>query len=466
MSLFIMSVSEAVSASVSTNKPLVVFVTDNSEESNKWGEELLLESGDDTVHLLKQKTIILKLVKPSQDYDFFSQIFPNPPLSSIYFVMTGQLLDVVTGEISSSDFKQKLNDVLAKVEKVQSAPQQSSVSSNTNEGMSTNPASAEIKKTEKCKSSKKPAKNPESPKKYNSIKQQIAEESSHRYKEEQMRKKKLEKEEKERILKLVRADREERRHDNELRRKEKEGLQPEHESSSLKTIHHDGHNHPKCVLSIRLLDGSRINHEFDSKQTLSDVRNWVDRNRSDGDQPYVFYEAVIKREYGITEEISKLSDLDLPPRSVLTLKPHQNFTTAYYGATDTWFNRFSNVFYSALGYDGSNQAPESINQNGPSNNRGISSAIGSTENVSQGAASPFLRSVNASVDDLHSFYSSSSHINGSKTSLSDSRIRAFGDNPNSSTGNGGNGYNKSKEKDKKVAYNGNQTNLEDDNDKT
>lgn len=541
-SIFMSSVSEAVSASVASSKPMAVYLTDGSSAAEQWGSLLFL-SDPEIATLLQQKAVALKLYKPSQEFDFFTQIFPNPVVPSVYFIKTGQLLDIAAGEISIEEFKQKLSKIFG--DSAGGAINTATTMPNTAENTPANntippqsesttpvlpqpdassPANRPDASRSQSSESRPQLPKPESPakkhhskkpeKKYESLRQQIAEESALYYKKERLRQKKLAKQDKERILNLVKADQKERQKQRQSSQNQKSTTTDAAgtSTSSLNATgntshsHHGKHNHPTCVLSIRLLDGSRVIHEFKSSDNLNTVREWVDNNRLDGDQPYVFYEAVIRKTYTIGEENTTLAELDLLPRSALILKPQSNYTSAYTTtSSESYIGKAINAVYSIFGNfattnnngDAQPRAPavpaaaasltnlhnldrnsreplpivgpatdfsgrpfrqyrdntnhdntsstsiDQINNTGNNSNSGI--------NDRQGSSSPFLRSTNVSTDDLNSFYSSSSHVNSSITSLSDlnnSRFRSFADN--------------SKDKDKKVTYNGNQTNLEDD----
>ncbi|MCJ1299111.1 hypothetical protein MMC08_001902 [Hypocenomyce scalaris] len=88
-----------------------------------------------------------------------------------------------------------------------------------------------------------------------------------------------------------------------------------------------------CAVQVRLFDGSTIRSRFTSESTLrSDVRKWVDENRSDGDIPYTFKQILAplpSRALTITEEEETLQSLGLTPSATLVMIPVQGFTAAY-----------------------------------------------------------------------------------------------------------------------------------------
>ncbi|WYZ45562.1 hypothetical protein EsH8_VIII_000878 [Colletotrichum jinshuiense] len=88
------------------------------------------------------------------------------------------------------------------------------------------------------------------------------------------------------------------------------------------------------ALQVRLLDGSTIRSRFPSSKTLgSDVRAWVDSERTDGSkEPYNFKVVLApqpSKRIDDTEEGKSLSDLGLSPSSTLVLAPVGTHVSAY-----------------------------------------------------------------------------------------------------------------------------------------
>lgn len=416
---FITSVSDAVAQSVNKLKPMLVFVSSENDVSKKWSHQFFTD--EQVVTTITDNLVGLKLVKPSEQYEYFNQIFPDPKTPSIYFIKSGQLLDVIDLEITVDEFKARLDVV------VQGAKEETNGAAPSREHETTlSGATSTFQPPNTIAPSKPPLSNTpkhsgaSQAKKKDTLRSQIVADKADSYKKELLRKQKQSRQEKERIQSLVKADKLERERANKQKKPIKE-THTEPSAGVARTI-------PLItVLSIRLLDGSRITHEFKSCENLLKVREWVDANRSDGsDQPYIFYEAVTKRSYGVSEESLALSDLKLSPRSALILKPEDKYTSAYGGGSTGWFSKVSDAFYNVIGYE------ETKKQ-----------ATSEEPEANTGTNSPSNRSGNVSSDDLNSFYSSSSHFNNSITSLSDLNRGRQG-------------------QDKKTIYNGNNTNLQDD----
>ena len=152
--------------------------------------------------------------------------------------------------------------------------------------------------------------------------------------------------EKERILKQIEHDRVERKEKEEQRRAlakaEAEtkmavkdgagGLVDQQLSGEL-------NNMPRsieakvCAIQVRMFDGSTIRNRFPSDQTLRmGVRPWVDKERLDGDFPYVFKQILAplpNRTLSISDEEESLQSLRLTPSATLVMVPVGGYTTAY-----------------------------------------------------------------------------------------------------------------------------------------
>lgn len=107
-------------------------------------------------------------------------------------------------------------------------------------------------------------------------------------------------------------------------------------TSTMKDITADDAFVPMCQLSLRLLDGKSVKHDFKSTDNLEIVRDWLNENYDILPQPsmpsfakdhsfpsdYTFQSPSFPRiTYSKKQEHETLEQLELLPRSVLTLKP-------------------------------------------------------------------------------------------------------------------------------------------------
>lgn len=85
-------------------------------------------------------------------------------------------------------------------------------------------------------------------------------------------------------------------------------------------------------IQVRLLDGSALRSTFPSTTTLSDVRIYVDSNRTDGSHPYTLKVLLTPQSPRILTDAdtsSTLQELELHPSSTLVMNPVQGLAAAY-----------------------------------------------------------------------------------------------------------------------------------------
>lgn len=283
--LFFASVTDAVELSISSKKPLVVYST-SAPDNNTWIHTWFNE---DSALRFKEYAIWLKLIQGTDQFNYFKQIFSSVTVPSVFVVKNGQLSHSLTGEQNISNHWEALSSVLE-------FP------------ILHDSANIDAKHVQKIpiKSEKEELEN---------ITQKIE-------KEEMVKQQRLAQEEKERILSLVASDREERKKRNsaEIGVKEignKEVFDNIKDTSILHT--------KTCTLLIKLTNSTSLRNTFDSKTTLNEVRKWVDMHRTDGDVPYSFHRNIPRLTFLESDELKTLETLSLTPRSVLILKPLENF---------------------------------------------------------------------------------------------------------------------------------------------
>ncbi|EGV64705.1 hypothetical protein PSN45_005045 [Yamadazyma tenuis] len=154
-------------------------------------------------------------------------------------------------------------------------------------------------------------------------------------------------------------------------------IQQNHPVSELAGKANSAAGNDKCLLSVRLFDGTSLKHEFTGSSTLADVRNWLNTESEveiihsepmpsfahpDAQTPtaYSFQNPSIPRiTYTKEDESRALAELDLCPRSVLMLKPVFNeaaVTSLYEQNSRLWSAckataaKFSTVLHSFFNY--------------------------------------------------------------------------------------------------------------------
>jgi hypothetical protein len=171
------------------------------------------------------------------------------------------------------------------------------------------------------------------------------------------KKQRVAREERERVLKAIEDDKAARK----ARQAEKEALRRAAEAAAeveakglpfapaSQLYPSTGRIHEKCALQVRLLDGSTIRSRFSSRDTLKDVRQWVDDNAQLGKTPYTFkilMTPLPSVKLDVTEEGKQLQELGLTPSATLILLPvMRRFAKAYDDAPPP-----GNIFMRFLAY--------------------------------------------------------------------------------------------------------------------
>lgn len=286
--IFQESVEEAVAQSLKANKVLAVYINSGNDEwLNKW-----FRLSDNNQKVLTDVAVWLQLLKGSPQCDYFEQIFPDVVVPSVYLVVNGQIKSVIQGEPSVWLWKQ-LTEALEITMSVDQAPDTVATDSQPQSEITI----------------KKP--------KNETFKEQVQETSQQVYHDEVVKERKAEVKERKRILKLLEADKEERRA-METRESQMSTEPVEvHDNIKNRSILHT----ENCTLQIRLTNSETLTRKFKSTDTLNEVRTWVDVNRTDGDHPYAFHRNIPRMTFSESDEMKTLETLDLTPRSALTLQP-------------------------------------------------------------------------------------------------------------------------------------------------
>ncbi|CDO95264.1 unnamed protein product [Kluyveromyces dobzhanskii CBS 2104] len=295
---FVSSVENAVQESLRENKALLVYT---SGEDNSWFESWFTPLVGEQ---LKDTCVWLRLAAGSREMGYFEQIFPDVRVPSVYCIANGQILEKISPEQLDMDgFATRLIRAVGKsernVEEADDADVPSSAGVISDAGARTG---SYVSQNEK------------------SVEHQI------KAKKQQL----TEQQERQRIVRLMKADRE------EMKQRRLSSSSPnateEQVSQVLSIPIHDNIknrdiiNAAVCTLLIRLTDGKTLKNDFESSQTLNEVRLWVDSNRTDKDGPYQFHRNVPRETFTESQELLSLKSLELTPRSALILKPLEEHT--------------------------------------------------------------------------------------------------------------------------------------------
>ncbi|SCV00308.1 LANO_0F06216g1_1 [Lachancea nothofagi CBS 11611] len=283
------SVKDAVDKSLREKKALVVYC---AAEDDTWLENWF---GNDIGQTLENKCIALKLRPGSGDFQYFEQICPKVPIPSVCCIVEGKIAAIIDGNDTGHHRSTLMACFNIKVP----------------------PATPEIPATNRDIA--------EFGHRSPTLKEQTAQKAAQMYQESMLKQKKIDQAERERIIRLVKADRE------EFNAKRRTNLDsgPQVPVNLLDNIHDNIKNTEHllaktCTLQIRLLNGHAITHQFPSSTKLDTVRQWVDANRNDGDAPYVFFRSMPREAFVESDELKSLSELQLTPRSAVILKAIEN----------------------------------------------------------------------------------------------------------------------------------------------
>ena len=159
--------------------------------------------------------------------------------------------------------------------------------------------------------------------------------------QQQAKRKTEAREEKQRIMARIEADKRERKNRDEERKQAASAMAGEPLPTSSKAAASATRNPPTsgtCAIQVRLFDGSSIKGRFAHDSTIATaVREWVKETSPAGaaDIPYNFRQILTpnpSRTIEISEEGQTLSDVGLMPTATLVLVPVAGYTEAYSGA--------------------------------------------------------------------------------------------------------------------------------------
>ncbi|KAG5437666.1 hypothetical protein PCANB_000703 [Pneumocystis canis] len=285
-------------------KGLIFLVYIQEGENTEWIDKLL---NSDICDEIRQKTVSLKLLNGTDDAALFKQMVVVNSVPSIFLIKDGSVGKSFYENSTAKDLIESIRALSIK----KSLPEvlEQGVS---NEGLS----SIHKKNTQHLESMKK-------------MEQQTNSINADHVK-------KSDKEEQKCVLKRVNKE------------KMKEHYRDSTQSTSSvgdRIIQENIKN--ECSLNVRLLNGSSIQaRHFTFKNTLKDVRLWIDENRTDNKMPYNIIQVYPKRRFSASEEIVSLEALNLCPSATLVLTPLKNVTAAYTGSNKSYFSKLFGIITS------------------------------------------------------------------------------------------------------------------------
>ncbi|KAI9720752.1 MAG: hypothetical protein M1828_005543 [Chrysothrix sp. TS-e1954] len=334
--------SSGIALAIQDGKSVVCFVTDGSEESKKWENEWLQDAN--VPHALARRAVTLLSQTPT-----------------LVIIRQGKLEDQLSSGIGKNDFTLRLmramnpdiprpqttttdqpaNTAAAVAPTVNSStPQQmtpqppppstSSTLPDHHSGPTSDTTAARDPDRDKRRkppdSDPVPSSLPPRPPRANDD-----------YAKEQVQRKQEAKAERDRVRRLVEADKLERRRVRE-EQEERRSLasQSERQEATTSNAEADVPKSPTtgtCNLQVRLADGSSLRQRFSASDTIqTHVRPWIDSSRNDSTVPYtlkLLQTPLPSKTLTDSDELQSLQSLDLLPSATLILIPVRTFSDAY-----------------------------------------------------------------------------------------------------------------------------------------
>lgn len=332
------SVQDAVARSVSEGKILVVYV---EFEQDAWAQQVFTEA---LLSLIKERAVGLRITKGTPECAMFEQVFGEVSPPSLFCCRVNEVVDVIGGDVGADEAMQRLRHVLEPSSEAATPSATVQTPSHSEQPVPQSvarpevptPVTGDAMPVSRPVASPVPSSVPTStpPMRQATLKEQSAAVAARIHQQNQLKRKQQEREDRERIRRLLKADDDERKSrmrelkDRRASRGDADIEEPQ-ELPELRDNIRRKKGESKCALSIRLLNGHALQHEFDASNSLNDVRTWLDTNRTDGDEPYCFHRTIPRVTFGVTDEEKSLDSLELTPRSALILKPFSSYVNAY-----------------------------------------------------------------------------------------------------------------------------------------
>ncbi|KAI8060975.1 hypothetical protein BC940DRAFT_310802 [Gongronella butleri] len=376
------SIPEAV-ASVNAKQCLfIVFLQDESPRSTQLQEAL------DTpqVQQAMQPHVCLQLAHASDNATLFGQIYPVQRVPIVYIIHQGTIKGAAIETTAPDDIVAAIDRVApvsdasnasvvppaapAAASEAPAPSQPASTSLTSPLASSTTPPSetmdddkrAKLKKkmedaraqraqAEKEDAKRRELKRREEGKQAQLTKDHLESEQNKRHFAKIRSEKQADEAQRRKIKEQIARDREEQKkqlaRDRENQKKQRTLHQPD--TPTPMTNQAASRSYDECHLNIRQTDGSNLRQKFKSVDTLEQVRNWIDANRTDGDQPFKLLAQFPTRHFTVGEESHSLQALDLVPSSTIIMKEIRNVASAYQqgGGAAGYTGTLLNYTYSA-----------------------------------------------------------------------------------------------------------------------
>jgi hypothetical protein len=310
--------AEAINLALSQGRLFLVWISQSTSEDAVASEWKTLWSDSTIKSSLSEHCVSITLAQDSTEAAMFLQLIGSPPSSTgVWIVFGGQLLTTFNHPLSPEEMQQKLHTAITKTEQLKNAPTQSTLPSSStssipilsdpetqarNEKIKAQLAArrakleaakqkhgisslymptidTETKESRRIAAAKQAATTDPERKKY------ISQHDEQRQRDKQTRMNILRDIENDKAERKARAERDRKGYSNP--------------PSSSAPIIHSG----MTKLSIRQPNSTVLKGEFEATQTLTDVRQYIDVNRTDSsNSPYVLQTTFPTRTFEAAEE--------------------------------------------------------------------------------------------------------------------------------------------------------------------
>ncbi|KAL1929004.1 hypothetical protein VTP01DRAFT_2063 [Rhizomucor pusillus] len=369
-------VAEAISLVNARNCLFIAYIYDDSDKCQTLSKTL---ENEKVRSALKSTTVALRMHTSSDNAKMFQQVYPTYHVPILYIMKQGTIKDFVVHDATPETIVEKieaLNSSTGEEHNVTnptpppptsssssqpiSQPSSSTTLASASAGLTSEPPTTtastsavlqddEAAKKEKLKKQMEQARQKREEQEKQQVKerelkrrqegkemQKTREELENRqnklYFEKLKKEKKEEEEHRKRIREQIARDRAEQLAARQAEQKRRERNNSVLSSERGGKRSSSASSHDFSNLSIRQLDGSTMRNQFDATATLGNVKEWVDQNRTDGDQPYKLLAQFPTRQFSIMDEQRTLRELELCPSATLIMKSIKNVSDAYAGS--------------------------------------------------------------------------------------------------------------------------------------
>ncbi|QPG75380.1 hypothetical protein FOA43_002734 [Brettanomyces nanus] len=313
--LFETDANSAIHNSIERHKPLLMLITGQSDECESWIDGRLTNKNERFESSLRpylsSEFVLLKIFKDTPDFFMLLQIYPqfgSIDVPAVLIVSGGKIVDLIGHDVSVSEFTERMCSQMQRGKKEEEEEEEKKKKNDGDESnersdlTSERPLKAITKKTGKIPKSNNTTG-------YTTSAVQAAAAAAASAASSAAL-------ERERILRRVKLDREEIKHD---RMEEKHQIS---EEPVRENIHNkDLETELNYVLQVRLLDGKAIRSKFQRDEKLGKVRDYILEQYPDyRNVSFYFYRNVDRVTYKEEDEAKSLRELNLN-RATLLMRP-------------------------------------------------------------------------------------------------------------------------------------------------